>query len=119
MAKDKETLEKAMVYVVPLTRLYWGRRTNRADRAVRLIRNFVKRHTKADRVLIYNEVNNYIWSRGREKPPRRVKILVLLYKTTEEAEEGEEKKELKIAKVKLAPKDAKPGLFKVKSEAKA
>jgi large subunit ribosomal protein L31e len=113
---DKLELVKAMVYVVPLSRIYWGRRTNRADRAVKLVRSFVARHTKADRVLITNELNNYIWSRSREKPPRRVRILVTLYK--EKLEEEEEKKEVVIAKVRLAPKDAKPGPYTVKGEGK-
>lgn len=73
------------VYVIPLDRVYWGRRSNRADRALRLIKRFVLRHTKADRVSIMNDVNNYVWSRGREKPPRRVKVIVSI---VEEEEEG-------------------------------
>ncbi|MEB2837294.1 MAG: 50S ribosomal protein L31e [Desulfurococcales archaeon] len=97
------------VYVIPLKRVYWGRRTNRADRAVRLLREFVKRHTKADRVVIMNEVNNYIWSRGREKPPRRVKVVVTLRE-----EEGEEEKE-KVAIVRLASDKLKPGPLEVKA----
>jgi len=94
------------VYVVPLSRVYWGRKSNRADRAVRLLRNFVKRHAKADKVIIANEVNEYIWSKGREKPPRRVKVLIKI----EEEEEEEEK--IKVAYVKLASSKLKPGLYK-------
>ncbi|MEM1873443.1 MAG: 50S ribosomal protein L31e [Acidilobaceae archaeon] len=93
-----------IVYVVNLRRVYWGRRSNRADRAVRLLREFIARHTKADRVVVYDEVNNLIWSRGREKPPARVKVLVEL---KEEKREGEEP--LKVAVVKLAPREARPG----------
>lgn len=92
------------VYVVPLYRVYWGRRKNRADRAIRLIRRFVQRHTKADRVVISNEVNEEVWSRGREKPPRRIKILVKI----EEDEETKEKKAI----VKLANPKLKPGVYK-------
>jgi len=94
------------VYVVPLSRVYWGRRTNRADRAVRLLRRFVQRHLKVDRVVIANEVNELIWSRGREKPPRRIKVLVKV----EEKEEEEEK--VKVAYVKLANPKLKPGVYK-------
>lgn len=73
---EQKTGEKR-VYVIPLYRVYWGRRKNRAKRAVRLLREFVKRHVKkAERVIIDNEVNEYIWSRGIEKPPRRVKVEV-------------------------------------------
>ncbi len=87
MAKEKKEPVKSIVYVIPLKRVYWGRRTNRADRAVKLVRRFVERHTKADRVLIMNEVNEYIWSRSREKPPRRIKVLVNLYREKPEEEE--------------------------------
>lgn len=103
---EKEKLVEARVYNVNLSRVYWGRRTNRADRAVKLLRDFVKRRTKADRVLITNEVNNYIWSRGREKPPRRISVLV---KIVEKAEEEEEEEKIKEARVYLAPMKFKPG----------
>ena len=93
-----------IVYVVPLKRVYWGRRTNRADRAVRFLREFIKRHTKVDRVVITNEVNNYIWSRGREKPPRRVKVVATIRE-----EEGEEGERIKVAIVRLAAEKLRPG----------
>ncbi|GAB6147633.1 50S ribosomal protein L31e [Stetteria hydrogenophila] len=99
------------VYVVPLARVYWGRRSNRADRAVRLLRRFVARHTKADRVVIDNEVNEYIWSRGREKPPRRVKVVV----TVKEVEEEGEK--VRVALVRLAGGKVKPGVYEAGKEA--
>jgi len=97
------------VYVIPLSRVYWGRRTNRADRAVKLVRRFVQRHTKVDRVLITNEVNEFIWQRGREKPPRRIKVVVAV---KEVEEEGEKKK---LAIVRLAGEKLKPGKYEVKT----
>jgi large subunit ribosomal protein L31e len=100
------------VYVINLSRVYWGRRTNRADRAIRLIRRFVQRHTKADKVLIDNEVNMYVWRRSREKPPRRVKVLVTIYE--EEGEEGEGK--VRVARVRLAGPKLKPGPYQPRSQ---
>lgn len=100
------------VYVVPLSRVYWGRRSNRADRAVRLLRRFIERHLKVDRVVVDNEVNEYIWSRGREKPPRRVKVAV----TVKEVEEEGEKK--RVAVVRLAGEKLKPGAYEAKAEGK-
>ncbi|WFO75841.1 50S ribosomal protein L31e [Desulfurococcaceae archaeon MEX13E-LK6-19] len=74
---SEEKRGETRIYTVPLYRVYWGRRKNRAKRAVRLLREFIKRHIKnAERVVIDNEVNMYIWSRGIEKPPRRVKVEV-------------------------------------------
>ncbi len=98
--------EGTWVYVVNLGRVYWGRRSNRADRAVRLIRRFVARHTKADIVKIMNDVNEYVWSRSREKPPRRVKIIVSIRE--EENEEGEK---VRVAVVRLAGPKLRPGKY--------
>ncbi len=91
--------EKA-VYVVNLGRVYYGRRTNRAKRAVDLLREFVSRHVKVppESVVILNDVNNYIWSRGVEKPPRRVRVLVTLV-----SEEGSNKAIVSLARDKLPP----------------
>ena len=92
MPKEKS----GVIYIVNLKRVYWGKRTNRAKRAIRSIREFVKRHTGADEVKIDNTVNNYVWSRSIEKPPRRVPIYVEVVE--EEAEEGKKR----VAYVTLA-----------------
>ena len=65
------------IYVIPLRKVYYIRRTRRAPRAIRLIRRFVQRHVKAKTVIIGNDVNEYVWQRGIEKPPRRVKVKVV------------------------------------------
>ncbi|MFN4045977.1 MAG: 50S ribosomal protein L31e [Acidilobaceae archaeon] len=103
--------EGRWVYIIPLRRVYWGRRSNRADRAVRLLRAFVKRHTKADEVVILNDVNNLLWERGREKPPARVKVLVDVKE--EKGEEGSRK----IALVRLASEKFKPGRLEARGGA--
>ncbi|MGC8982713.1 MAG: 50S ribosomal protein L31e [Desulfurococcaceae archaeon] len=73
MSKPAST--ESAIHVIPLKRVYFGRRSNRADRAVRLIKKYVKRHYKeAEKVVIDPSVNAYIWSRGREKPPRRIVV---------------------------------------------
>lgn len=66
---------EARIHIIPLKHVYFGRRKNRADRAIRLIRKYVMRHYKeAEKVIIDPAVNSYIWSRSREKPPRRVVV---------------------------------------------
>ncbi len=71
--KEKDSME----YIIPLDRVYWGRRRNRAPRAVRLVREFASRHFGVDRVLISDKVNKLIWSRGLEKPPRRIRVKIV------------------------------------------
>ncbi len=67
-----------MEYVIPLRDAYRGPRTKRAKRAMRIIREFVSRHRKVDpsRVRIGNDVNEYVWTRGIQKPPRKVRVVV-------------------------------------------
>ncbi len=69
------------VYTINLRRTREVSRTKRAPYAVRLIRKFVARHMKVDlsQVKISNEVNEAIWARSIEKPPRRIKVKVVKY----------------------------------------
>ena len=79
---EKKTADKKndMIYTLSLGRLYWGRRSNRSNRAIKYIRKFVIRHFHVSDVLIDPLVNQYIWSRSREKPPRRITIRVVRIK---------------------------------------
>lgn len=63
-------------YVIPLRDAYEASRTRRARRAINIIREFARRHMKSEIVKISNKVNSLIWSRGIEKPPRRIKVVM-------------------------------------------
>ena len=79
---EKKAADKKndMIYTLSLGRLYWGRRSNRSNRAIKYIRKFVIRHFHVNDVLVDPLVNQYIWSRSREKPPRRITIRVVRIK---------------------------------------
>jgi large subunit ribosomal protein L31e len=62
------------VYMVPLRRAFEAPRYRRSKVAIRLIREFTTRHMKATEVKIDVEVNEKLWSRGIENPPRRIKL---------------------------------------------
>lgn len=64
------------IYTVPLGDAYSYTRTKRSRRAVSLLRAFIKKHMKAEgrRILVSTALNESIWQRGMQKPPRRVKI---------------------------------------------
>ncbi|MCK5302148.1 MAG: 60S ribosomal protein L31 [Candidatus Thorarchaeota archaeon] len=71
----EEEIIDERIYTVPLRRAYWtGSRLRRSNRAVRILRKFVERHMKPEEILIQAEVNEKIWSRGIQKPPRRIRI---------------------------------------------
>jgi|GEM_PF-614790 ribosomal protein L31E len=63
-------------YVVNLRKVYWGRKANRSKRAVRLIKEFVARHMHTKELVLDGKVNEAVWSRGIEKPPRKMSIHV-------------------------------------------
>ena len=71
----EEEIIDERIYTVPLRKAYWtGSRLRRSNRAVRILREFVERHMKPDELLIQPEVNERIWERGIQKPPRRIRI---------------------------------------------
>jgi len=69
-----EKLER--IYTVNLSKCYNYIRTKRARGAVKLLVAFLARHMKSDEesVKISNQVNQFLWQHGIEKPPRRIKV---------------------------------------------
>ena len=66
------------IYTIPLGDSRKAPRNRRAKRAIRIIREFVRRHAKASEVKIDGAVNEFVWSRGIQKPPRRVRVRVVM-----------------------------------------
>lgn len=77
-AGEKEEVVEERIYTVPLGKAWIRPRTKRAPRAIRLLKAFIKRHIKVeeDSIRISNDVNEKIWSRGIQKPPRRIRVRV-------------------------------------------
>ena len=81
----EEEIVEERIYTIPLRDAWRSPRRHRAPRAIRLIRSFIQRHMKVglktgleeeeeERLIISNEVNEWIWRRGIEKPPRKVRV---------------------------------------------
>jgi len=70
---EKERLEER-IYTIPLRRAWIVSRRKRTPKAVKLVRDFVLRHMKAESIVISNDLNEELWSRGIQKPPRRVRV---------------------------------------------
>jgi large subunit ribosomal protein L31e len=89
--KEKEELEEDIVeerfYTIPLRKAWISTRKKRAPRAGRIVKSFVLKHMKVrteaeeeedqEKLVIDNEVNEKLWSRGIEKPPRRIRVRVI------------------------------------------
>ena len=90
MTSEQKTEPLTRVYVVPLGIAFEAPPYRRAKVAVRIIKEFTKRHMKAAEVSIGKDVNELIWARGIKHPPRRIRLEM------ERDEDG-------LVSVKLAP----------------
>ncbi len=97
MADDELMQER--LYTIPLRKLHKVSRTRRAPVAMRMIEDFIVKHMKPERdgeiltkasdarsgsgeekqLFIDPPVNNYVWSRGIEKPPSKVRVRALKF----------------------------------------
>ena len=77
MSAEEEFVEER-IYTIPFyPKLKLSTKHKRAPRAIRLMKEFIYRHMKAEDIIIDNELNEYIWARGIQKPPRKVRVRAL------------------------------------------
>jgi len=85
--EEEEEIVEERVYTVPLSKCWIAPPNRRASRAMRMLRSFVVKHMKLEtrgkgeeereepkKLVISNDVNERIWGRGIEKPPRNIRI---------------------------------------------
>jgi len=86
-AEEEEIVEER-IYTIPLGKAWIRPPNKRAPRAMKMIRSFITRHMKLEtrregegeeveepkRLVISNEVNEKVWRRGIEKPPRKIRV---------------------------------------------
>ncbi|MBS7659486.1 50S ribosomal protein L31e [Candidatus Bathyarchaeota archaeon] len=84
-SRDEGDIVEERFYTIPLGKAWIAPSKKRAPRAIRIIRDFIKRHMKVEtlegsegaesrKIIISNEVNEKIWERGIEKPPRKIRV---------------------------------------------
>ena len=108
-----EKLER--IYTIPLSKSYEYTRVRRVPRAVKILRQFVSKHMKVELgdVLISNMLNNSMWTRSIQKPPRRVKVRIVKQDSIahvyllDEKTDGEKKAETEKAEKEKAEKAKK------------
>jgi large subunit ribosomal protein L31e len=90
LSREKKTEEEEIVeeriYTVPLGKAWIMPPRKRTPRAMRMIRAFITKHMKLEakkegeeeeepgKLVITNEVNEKVWERGVEKPPRKIRV---------------------------------------------
>ncbi len=75
----KEKVDKVeRVFTIPLRKAFRKTRNKRVPYAIKLIKEFVRRHMKIKEgeIKIGKHLNEKMWERGIEKPPRRVRVSV-------------------------------------------
>jgi large subunit ribosomal protein L31e len=87
-AEKEEEFVEERTYTIPLSRAWIMPPSKRAPRAMRILKAFIVKHMKLEakekteeeeeeeprRLIISNEVNQRIWSRSIEKPPRKLRV---------------------------------------------
>nr|QNT35720.1 50S ribosomal protein L31e [uncultured Methanosarcinales archaeon] len=69
-------MEKEQIYTIPLRSVKRTPRWKRSKRAVKDVRAYLTRHMKTDSesVKLDRTINEAIWRRGSQKPPRRIRV---------------------------------------------
>ena len=86
--EEEEEIVEERIYTVPLAKALIVPATKRTPRAMRMLKAFITKHMKLEaskktegeeeeepsRLIISNEVNLRLWSRGIGKPPRKIRV---------------------------------------------
>jgi large subunit ribosomal protein L31e len=114
--------EEEKIFNIPLRKAFDERRNKRAKYASKIVRDFIIKHMKTKEVKIGKSINEAIWKRGINKPPRQVRVHVLkeegiVYSellgveiktpSKEEIKKKEDKKKEKEKKIKEERKERK------------
>ena len=85
--EEEEEFVEERIYTIPLARALVRPPKKRAPRAMQMIRAFITKHMKLEmrveaeeekgelpKLVISNDVNERVWGRGIEKPPRKIRV---------------------------------------------
>ena len=85
--KEEEEFVEERTYTIPLQKALVRPPKKRAPRAMQLIKIFITKHMKLEmkvseeeeeqelpQLIISKEVNEKVWARGIEKPPRKIRV---------------------------------------------
>ncbi len=100
-------------YVIPL-RIKWKRvpRYKKANRAVKAIKEFLVQHMKIrdrdlNKIKVDKYLNEYVWFRGIQNPPAKIKVKAIKEGDIVKVELFELPNDLKFKKVRLEKRDKK------------
>ena len=72
--KKEEDVVEERVYTIPLKHAWIAPTKKRTPRAMKILKEFMTKNMKAESIIISGEVNEYLWSKGIEGAPRRIRV---------------------------------------------
>jgi large subunit ribosomal protein L31e len=87
--EEEKKIVEERTYTVPLSKAWIMPANKRAPKAMRILKKFIVKHMKLEarkegeeeeegeapaKLVVSNEVNERVWSRGIEKPPRKIRV---------------------------------------------
>ena len=76
MGEEKGTGVTERIYTIPLRAVKKAPRWKRSNRAIAVIRGYLKQHTKYEDIVLDASINEKIWERGSEKPPSKIRVRI-------------------------------------------
>ncbi|MFH0929280.1 MAG: 50S ribosomal protein L31e [Candidatus Aenigmatarchaeota archaeon] len=110
------------IFTIPLKKAFDKSRVHRAEDASKLVRKYLIRHMKSENVKLGKSINEGLWERGMQSPPRKIRVHAVKEDDTvysellgveiktpskEEIKKKEEKKKGKREKIKEERKERK------------
>ncbi|MFH0949262.1 MAG: 50S ribosomal protein L31e [Candidatus Aenigmatarchaeota archaeon] len=66
-----------IIFTIPLRDAFNKAHRKRVPYAARLVKDFVRTHTKCEEIKIGSRLNEKLWERGIKKPPRKIRVNVV------------------------------------------
>jgi large subunit ribosomal protein L31e len=75
MSSMEDTL--ARIYTINFSKAWLTPKHKRTDRVINMIKEFATKHMKSTQIKIDQELNRYIWEKGKTNPPRKVRVRII------------------------------------------
>jgi len=75
MSNVEETI--ARIYTINFSKAWLTPRHKRTDRVVNMIKEFAIKHMKSSQIKIDQDLNRYVWQKGKTNPPRKVRVRIV------------------------------------------
>lgn len=77
MIQESDSMDKK-IYNVNLRKVRGFSRAEKAEKSIYLLKEFVKKHAKVEKIWISPNVNEFIWVNGMRNPPKEITIQLIV-----------------------------------------